>query len=104
MQVSSIRIACPDGGSQLALLGALFTMPGGPTTGLSIAHLLGRNWPLVLLLVATSMLFWPTETTGQVEAGDKNADDKNADDIDTDDTDMFRKPDGADHMPSEATH
>jgi hypothetical protein len=88
----------------IALLGALFTMPGGPTTALSIARLLGRNWPLVLLLVATSMLFWPTETTGQVEAGDKDAEDKNAEDADADDTDMFRKPDGADHMPSEARH
>jgi Na+/melibiose symporter-like transporter len=78
----------------IALLGALFTMPGGPTTALSIARLLGRNWPLVLLLVATSMLFWPTETTGQVEA----------DDTDADDTDMVRKPDGADHMPSEVRH
>jgi hypothetical protein len=88
----------------IALLGALFTMPGGPTTALSIARLLGRNWPLVVLLVATSMLFWPTETAGQVEADNTDTDDTDTDDTDAGDADMVRKPDGADHMPSEVRH
>ena len=37
----------------LALLGALFTMPGGPSSALKVAQVLGRNFPLVLLLVLT---------------------------------------------------
>ena len=46
----------------IALLGALFTSPGGATTALKVARLLGRNFPLVLLLVMIGALFWPTET------------------------------------------
>ena len=46
----------------LALLGAVFTMPGGATTALKVARILGRNYPLVLLLVLIGALFWPTET------------------------------------------
>src|SRR6202163_323717 len=44
----------------IALLGALMTMPGGAAGALSAARLLGRNWPLVLLLVAIGALYWPT--------------------------------------------
>ncbi len=44
----------------LALLGALFTTPGGATSALKVAQLLGRNFPLVLLLVLICGLFWPT--------------------------------------------
>jgi hypothetical protein len=45
----------------IALLGALFSMPGGASSALSVARLLGRNFPLVLLLVMIGALFWPTE-------------------------------------------
>jgi hypothetical protein len=49
----------------LALLGAVFTMPGGATTALQAARILGRNYPLVLLLVLIGALFWPTQTTAE---------------------------------------
>jgi hypothetical protein len=52
----------------IALLGAMFTSPGGATTALKVARILGRNFPLVLLLVMIGALFWPTETTAE-EAG-----------------------------------
>jgi hypothetical protein len=29
---------------------------------LSVARALGRNWPLVLLLVLSGALFWPAQT------------------------------------------
>jgi hypothetical protein len=45
----------------LALLGALFTMPGGASSALKVAQVLGRNFPLVLLLVVIGALFWPSE-------------------------------------------
>jgi len=45
----------------LALLGGLLTLPGGGTTALKVAGLLGRNFPLVLLLVLIGGLFWPSE-------------------------------------------
>lgn len=45
----------------LALLGAVFTMPGGATIALKVARILGHNYPLVLLLVLIGALFWPTE-------------------------------------------
>ena len=49
----------------LALLGALFTMPGGASSALKVAQVLGRNFPLVLLLVLTGALFWPSEEGGE---------------------------------------
>jgi hypothetical protein len=58
----------------LALLGTVFTMPGGATTALNVARILGRNYPLVLLLGLIGALFWPTETKGEdamVEAEQK---------------------------------
>jgi hypothetical protein len=68
----------------IALLGALFSMPGGPASALSIARVLGRNFPLVLLLVMIGALFWPNE-----EAGSSGGE-----------ADTVRKPYGAgDHMP-----
>lgn len=54
----------------LALLGAMFTAPGGATTALKTAQLLGRNFPLVLLLVLIGALFWPSaspEEQGDLE-------------------------------------
>jgi hypothetical protein len=68
----------------IALLGALFSMPGGATSALSIARLLGRNFPLVLLLVMISALFWPSDDDG-------SSDEQVA---------AARKPNGADdHLP-----
>jgi hypothetical protein len=57
----------------IALLGALVTAPGGAAGMLSAARLLGRNWPLVLLLVLISGLFWPpkdlvTEADDELQA------------------------------------
>jgi hypothetical protein len=46
----------------VALLGAVFTAPGGATTALAVARVLGRNYPLVLLLVLIGALFWPART------------------------------------------
>ncbi len=51
----------------IALLGALMTMPGGAAGALSAARLLGRNWPLVLLLVAIGALYWPTKNDEPLE-------------------------------------
>ena len=44
----------------LAVLGSLLTLPGGATTAFKVAHLLGRNYPLVLLAALIGLLFWPT--------------------------------------------
>ena len=44
----------------LAVLGGLLTLPGGGTTALKVAQLLGRNYPLVLLAALIGLLFWPT--------------------------------------------
>jgi len=71
----------------VALLGAVMTMPGGAVGALSAARLLGRNWPLVLLLVMIGALFWPTTETLEDELG------------------AVRKPNGSDdHMPSALRH
>jgi hypothetical protein len=43
----------------IALLGTLVTAPGGITTITRVAGILGRNYPLVLLLVLIGALFWP---------------------------------------------
>ena len=43
----------------LALLGALFSTPLAPTASLKAIKVLGRNLPLVVLLVLVGMLFWP---------------------------------------------
>jgi len=59
----------------VALLGALLTTPGGATSAFRVAGLLGRNLPLVLLLVLIGWLFWPTENaqSKEREAGDAAA-------------------------------
>lgn len=71
----------------IALLGTLMTMPGGASGALSAARLLGRNWPLVVLLVLIGGLFWPTP--------EAPADD---------DVAGARKPNGSDDMPSTLRH
>jgi hypothetical protein len=73
----------------IALLGALFSMPGGATSALSVARVLGRNFPLVLLLVMIGGLLWPTEGAGFV----------------AEDVDATCKPNGSDdQMPGALTH
>jgi hypothetical protein len=57
----------------LALLGALFTAPGGASSAIKVAGILGRNYPLVLLLVLIGALFWPTESEQQVPETDSAA-------------------------------
>jgi hypothetical protein len=51
----------------LAMMGALFAMPGGATTALKVAQVLGRNFPLVLLLVLIGALFWPSEPAAEAQ-------------------------------------
>jgi hypothetical protein len=53
----------------LALLGTLLTVPGGATSALKVASILGRNFPLVLLLVMIGALFWPTDNTVAEQQG-----------------------------------
>jgi small neutral amino acid transporter SnatA (MarC family) len=73
----------------IALVSALFAAPGGATTALSVARLLGRNLPLVLLLVMIGALFWPSEGAGAPD----------------EDLEVARKPNGSDdHMPSSLRH
>jgi len=60
----------------LALLGTLLTVPGGATSALKVASILGRNFPLVLLLVMIGALFWPTpidETASEQREGEPDA-------------------------------
>jgi hypothetical protein len=72
----------------VALLGALFSLPGGASSALSVVRVLGRNFPLVLLLVMIGALFWPTEEATSSDA-----------DVDA------PKPNGADdHMASVLQH
>lgn len=70
----------------IALIGGLLTMPGGAAGALSAARLLGRNWPLVVLLVLIGGLFWPTGETA------------------VENEDAGPRPNGADHMPSTLRH
>jgi hypothetical protein len=72
----------------IALLSAVFAAPGGATSLLKVARVLGRNFPLVLLLVMIGALFWPTD---KVETPDAEPD-------------LVRKPNGSDSMPSELRH
>jgi hypothetical protein len=51
----------------LALISALLASPMGPTSAFGIARLLGRNLPLVLLLVVAGFLLWPREPAGEGE-------------------------------------
>jgi hypothetical protein len=61
----------------LALLGALLTSPGGPSSMLGLTRVIGRNLPLVILLIAVAALLWPAgaaERTGaEQESEDEEA-------------------------------
>jgi hypothetical protein len=54
----------------LALVGGLLALPGGPTTMLKVAKVLGNNYALVLLLVLAGALFWPNKQTEAVPSND----------------------------------
>ena len=71
----------------IALLSALMTTPGGATSALGVARLLGRNFPLVLLLVMIGALFWPNSEPPTDE-----------------DADIASMPNGSDEMPSSMRH
>jgi uncharacterized membrane protein len=47
----------------LALLAAASAVPGGATTILKAARVLGRNYPVVLLVGLIGLLFWPTRNS-----------------------------------------
>jgi hypothetical protein len=72
----------------LALLGTLFSTSGGATAAVKAARLLGRNFPLLLLLVMIGALFWPSERS---EIGEQEAD-------------AIRKPNGREDLPSTSMH
>jgi hypothetical protein len=62
---STVSDAAAEAISQapIALLGGIFTIPGGPATVLSTARVIGRSWPMAVLLVLIGGLFWPTRST-----------------------------------------
>ena len=72
----------------LALLGTVFATPGGATSALKMAQVLGRNFPLVLLLVMIGALFWPSP----------NSDASAADEV----TDLGKRPNG--FAPADTYH
>lgn len=55
--VSKVAMQAP-----LALLGALFSVPGGTSAALAMTKAVGRNWPLAVLLALIGTLFVPTPT------------------------------------------
>jgi hypothetical protein len=55
----------------IALLGAVFAMPGGATAAVSAVRMLARNLPLVVLLVLIGGLFWPTRSASDDEVSDE---------------------------------
>ena len=65
-QVMSDATAQAIAQAPLAMLGALFATPGGTATALKAAGVVGRNWPLALLLVMIGVLFWPAEGDGAI--------------------------------------
>jgi hypothetical protein len=69
----------------LALLSGLLAMPGGGASALTLARLLGRNWPLVLLLGVIATLLWP---------GQSHADEASEAELPSDDVVRRSRPDG----------
>jgi hypothetical protein len=72
----------------LALLGALFASPGGPSALAGAARMLTSNIPLVVLLVLIGMLFWPAEPAPAEHEADVDV----------------RKPNGMHPPPSHDAH
>jgi len=56
-----------DHSSAHRLLGSVFAIPGGPATALSAARVIGRNWPIAVLLVLIGGPFWPTRNIAAEE-------------------------------------
>jgi hypothetical protein len=73
----------------LALLGALLTSSGGPSSALSIVKLLARNLPLVVLLGIVGVLLWPSDPSQSEGETDTEALD----------ADLSHKPNGS-HPPT----
>jgi hypothetical protein len=48
----------------IAALGALFSIPGGASAALGGARLVGRNWPLAVLMGLIGLLVWPSTPHG----------------------------------------
>jgi hypothetical protein len=73
----------------IALLGTLATAPGSACAALGLARLVGRNFPLVLLMVMIGALFSPTADSEVQEENDEV---------------LARKPNGSDNVPSAMRH
>lgn len=54
----------------IALLGSIFAIPGGPAAVLSATRVVGRNWPVAVLLLLIGGLFWPTRHAGYNDEGE----------------------------------
>jgi hypothetical protein len=78
----------------LALLGALMSAPGGPATLLKVARTLGRNYPLVLLLIMVAALLLPDQQAPVRAAADTPRDDMR--------DDVAAKPNG--YQPAGSYH
>ena len=71
----------------LAMLGAVLSTPFGPSSLAGAAKVLARNIPLVVLLAAIAILFWPSSEPS-VEEADADTDNMHA-----------GKPNGTTHRP-----
>ena len=56
----------------LALLGAIFSSPIGPSAVASGAKMVARNFPLVVLVALIALLFWPSEPAEETDNTDAN--------------------------------
>lgn len=89
----------------LALMGVLSALPLGPTSFMPLARVLGRNLPLVALIVLIGMLFWPAETRAkEEEAGVSGGEGEQSTTADEDDERPVRHANGSDPLPSEMRH
>jgi hypothetical protein len=75
----------------LALLGALFASPAGPSVLTGGGKMLMRNIPLVVLLAFIGLLFWPTASDAEEETAE-------AADV------PFGKPNGANRPAANGLH
>ena len=66
----------------IAVLGALFSIPGGTSMALGGARLLARNLPLAALIAAIGLLLWPSPPEGAaVQSDDESAPKPNGADV-----------------------